>query len=86
MEPLNSDKLPVSPSRASSAESAEKSNDEPAADSGLQAVDVEKKSPEKAKKFSENELEFLNLVAELIVEIILRETRNERDRICTDQH
>lgn len=56
----------------------------PADGYSFQQPNVEKKPPEKANKFSENELEILNLIAELIVEIILKETRNECDRICAD--
>jgi hypothetical protein len=52
--------------------------------SGFQQLNIEKKSPGNANKFSKTELELLNLVAELIVEIILKETKNECDRICED--
>lgn len=38
-----------------------------------------------AKKFSEDELFLLNLIAELIVEIIIKETADECDRLCEDQ-
>ena len=38
------------------------------------------------KKFSEQELELLNLIAEIIVEIIIKETADECDRVRQDQH
>jgi hypothetical protein len=44
------------------------------------------KISEKANNFGKNELDFLNLIAELIVEIILNETKNECDRIREDQY
>jgi hypothetical protein len=43
--------------------------------------------PEKTKCiFSEEEKELLNLVAEIVVQIIIKETESECDRLCTDQH
>lgn len=39
-----------------------------------------------SKKFEEDEEKLLNLLAEIIVEIIIEETRDERDRLCEDQY
>ena len=56
----------------------------------VEVMEVEKQAQtdknirEKANNFGKIELEFLNLIAELIVEIILKETKNECDRIRED--
>ena len=49
---------------------------------------VEKKASTEGKKlenYAENSDNFLNLIAEIIVEIIIKETSNESNRIRQDQ-
>ena len=48
-------------------------------------VIIHKKPEEDEEILSESDKEMLNLIAEMVVQIIIKKTENECDRLCKDK-